>query len=268
MSKVPYQSAVGALMYAMLGTRPDIAFAVTKLSQFSQNPGPAHWKALKRVLRYLKGTLDYQLTYRGTSKSPRIDTFPTLTGYCDADWGSDIDDRRSVTGYAFILAGAAISWQAKKQPTVALSSVEAEYMSATQATKESIWWRSFLRELGFQFSKATSVDTRFAQSLNSRLTQLSNEPTLIHSDSLGGISLTKNSTYHSRTKHIDIQHHFVREQVECNNVLFEFVPTDLMIADVLTKPLGRDKHESFMSSLGISHESSRMSGSVKNGKSD
>ena len=100
MKHIPYQSAVGAIMYAMLGTRPDITFAVTTLSQFSSNPGSPHWIAVKRVLRYLHGTVDYKLVYGGSDgyKIP-----PTLIGYCDADWASNIDDRRSVTGYVFIL---------------------------------------------------------------------------------------------------------------------------------------------------------------------
>jgi transposase InsO family protein len=122
MEKIPYQSAVGAIMYAMLGTRPDIAFALTSLSQYSSNPGHPHWVALKRVLRYLQGTMGYKLTYGGNHL---LHVHPSLSGYCDADWASNNDDRRSITGYVFLLAGCAVSWQAKKQPTVALSSVEA-----------------------------------------------------------------------------------------------------------------------------------------------
>ena len=147
MSNIPYQSAVGAIMYAMLGTRPDIAFAITTLSQFSSNPGPKHWMAIKRLLRYLRGTLNYSLTYGNIGNHMT----PSLIGYCDSDWGSNVDDRRSITGYVFLLSGGAVSWQAKKQPTVALSSVEAEYMASTQATKEAIWWRTFLKELSSEY---------------------------------------------------------------------------------------------------------------------
>ncbi|MGH7239999.1 MAG: Ty1/Copia family ribonuclease HI, partial [Candidatus Saccharimonadales bacterium] len=136
MKNVPYQSAVGAIMYAMLGTRPDIAFAVTTLSQFTSNPGMPHWVALKRVLRYLNASANSKLVYSGCNG---YSAAPQLIGYCDADWASNVDDRRSTTGYVFMLAGGAISWKTKKQPTVALSSVEAEYMAATQATKEAIW---------------------------------------------------------------------------------------------------------------------------------
>jgi hypothetical protein len=225
MSNIPYQSAVGVIMYAMLGTRPDIAFAITTLSQFSSNPGPKHWMAIKRLLRYLRGTLNYTLTYGNIASHMT----PSLIGYCDSDWGSNVDDRRSITGYVFLLAGGAVSWQAKKQPTVALSSVEAEYMASTQATKEAIWWRTFLKELRVNTSSAT----------------------LIFSDSQGSIALGKNPEYHARTKHIDIQHHFIREHISNGNVTFQFITTDGMAADVLTKPLSREKHQRMLELIGI-----------------
>lgn len=241
MAKVPYQQAIGAIMYAMLGTRPDIAYAVTALSQFSHNPGHVHWTGVKRLLRYLRGTIDYKLTYSGSPTSPaNIRSFPTISGFCDADWGSDLNDRRSITGYVFTLAGGAISWQSKKQPTVALSSVEAEYMASTQATKEALWWRTFLKELGVS----------------------SNSPTQLFSDSQGSIALAKNPEYHSRTKHIDIQHHFVREHVENRNVHFDFIGTESMVADVLTKPLPRDSHNKFVRGMGITPGLPSPSGSV------
>ena len=145
-------------MYAMLGTRPDIAFAVTALSQFS-NPGQLHWAAVKRVLRYLRGTAGYQLTYgagHGGPSSDRTRSFD-LHAYCDSDWGTNPDDRRSVTGYVFMLGRGAVSWQAQKQSAVALSSVEAEYMASTQAVKEAMWWRTFLLELGLPANGATTV---------------------------------------------------------------------------------------------------------------
>ena len=182
-----YQSAVGAIMYAMLGTRPDIAYAVTALSQFNSNPGQSHWSAVKHVLRYLCGTIDHKLTYGPVTAEDFTSLSLPLHGYSDSDWGSDSDDRRSVTGYVFMLGGAAVSWQARKQTTVALSSVEAEYMAATQATKEAMWWRSVLVELGHRIDG----------------------PTVIHSDSQGSIALSKNPEHHARSKHIDIRHHFV-----------------------------------------------------------
>ena len=226
-----YQSAVGAIMYAMLGTRPDIAFAVTALSQFNSNPGQAHWIAVKHVMRYLRGTVDYQLTY-GASGTTAIS--PVVYGYSDSDWGSNTDDRRSVTGYVFLLGGGAVSWQARKQTTVALSSVEAEYMAATQSTKEAMWWRSTLSELGVDLEG----------------------PTVIHSDSQGSIALTKNPEHHARSKHIDIRHHFVREQVAVGTIAVDYVPTEEMVADVLTKALPRDKHHKLINMMGVHSPSS------------
>jgi hypothetical protein len=222
---IPYQSAIGAIMYCMLGTRPDIAFAITALSQYSSNYGAKHWTAVKHLLRYLQGTQDYKLSY-GLKKG---DGDPVLFGYCDSDWGNDIDDRRSYTGYAFILAGGAVSWQSKKQPTTALSSVEAEYMAATQATKEAIWWRTFLSELGLVIAGSTVLIT----------------------DSKGSIDLAKNPEHHARTKHIDIRHHFIREKVADGTVKMSFVGTEHMGADILTKPLAKTRHHSLLNLLGI-----------------
>jgi hypothetical protein len=224
-----YQSAVGAIMYAMLGTRPDIAFAVASLSQFSSNPGQPHWMAVKHVLRYLHGTIDYKLTYGTTRRANPCPQLPDFHGFCDSDWGADRDDRRSVTGYVFMLGGGAVSWQAKKQHTVALSSVEAEYMASTQATKEALWWRTFLSELGMPAGTTT----------------------VIHSDSQGSIALSKNPEHHARSKHIDIRHHFVREQIMAGTISLQYVPTEDMTADVLTKPLGRDRHSKLIRSMGV-----------------
>ena len=131
---VPYQNAVGSLVYAMIGTRADIAFAVGVVSQYMANPGPRHWVAVKRILRYLKGTMDDVLRYGGSYSNLQV------VGYCDADYAGDIDSRKSTTGYVFLLNGGAISWNSKKQPTVALSTTEAEYMAATHAAKEAIWF--------------------------------------------------------------------------------------------------------------------------------
>ena len=138
----PYQRAVGSLMYAMLGTRPDLAYSIGTLSQHSATPGNDHWAALQRVYRYLRGTSQLKLTFRGGSSST---TKPI--GYADADWASDINDRRSISGYTYIIGGGAICWPSKKQHSTALSSTEAEYMAACNATKEAVWLRSFLQEL-------------------------------------------------------------------------------------------------------------------------
>ena len=124
MRKVPYREAIGSLMYAAIGTRPDITYAVTALSQYLQSPGRAHWEQAKRVIRYLKGTRDYELVF-GSSGG--------VEGFTDANWGNDTDDRHSICGYVFTLNSGAISWSLKKQSVVALSSTEAEYIGITHA---------------------------------------------------------------------------------------------------------------------------------------
>ena len=219
-----YAAVVGMIMYAMLCTRPDLAFAITYLSQFASNPQPEHWIALKRVLRYLKGSSHWCLEYGGDDTS----SGHSLLGYGESDWGGNVD-RRSTTGYVFLLGGAAISWNSKKQRTVALSSTEAEYMASTHSTKEALWLRSALRELGL----------------------LKDGPTLIHGDNQGAIALGKNPEHHQRTKHIDIQYHFVREQIAAKNIVFNYIPTTLMLADILTKPLEKVRHHDLCKKLGL-----------------
>ena len=223
MKGVPYQSAVGSLMYAMLGTRPDIGYAVGAVSQFSSDPGRGHWTAVKRIFRYLKRTKDYALQFKGSAGA--------LIGYSDADWAGNPDDRRSTTGYAFIIAGGSVSWGSKKQSTVALSTTEAEYMAITQATKEGVWIRRLLMEIGFWGS--------------------AEQATIIYSDNQGCIALGKNPVYHARTKHIDIRHHFIREKIESHEVEVNFCRTEEMVADILTKALTKEKHDRCSRGLGL-----------------
>jgi hypothetical protein len=228
------QSAVGSLMYAMTCTRADIAFAVSTVSRFCSNYGTAHWVAVKRIMRYLKGTAHYRLQLGGGAQV-------LLSGYCDADWAGDLDERKSTTGYAFYIGDGLVSWNSKRQTTVALSTAEAEYMAATQATKEALWLKQLLNEIG--------------------LTQ--SQPVLIRSDNQGCIALTKNPAYHSRTKHIDIRHHFIRDSVEVGDIELQYCATNDMVADVLTKALARDKHDQHTDTLGVRHSKCSQSGSVE-----
>jgi hypothetical protein len=143
MQNIPYKAAVGSLMYAMVGTRPDLAFPVSMVSRFMSSmsrAGPSHWMAVKSIMRYLKGNLDLKLCLGGKDVS--------LRGYCDADWGGDANERRSTTRYVFFVGVGAVSWNCKKQPTIALSTTEAEYMATTQCTKEAIWLRKLMADVG------------------------------------------------------------------------------------------------------------------------
>ena len=187
MKNAPYQQAIGSLMYAALATRPDIMYSVSLLSRFMKDPGRVHWAAVKRVICYLKGTKNVKLTYGAIRTG--------FCGYADSDWGSQ-RDWHSISGYVYTLDGGAISWSSKKQAVVSLSSTEAEYVAATHAAKEALWYRQFFREVSRPLSK----------------------PVLIYSDNQGAIALTKDDRYHARTKHIDIRYHFIREAVERNRL--------------------------------------------------
>ena len=202
-----YQSAVGCLLYLSTGTRPDIAFAVGNVAKFSSDPTRKHWTAVKRILRYLKGTGEYGLLY---STSDQED----LHGFSDSDWAGDLEDRKSTSGYLFKLGGAPISWRSKKQTSVALSTAEAEYVALSSATQEVVW----LRQL---------------------TTDLRNGPTgatVLYEDNKSAICMSKNAQFHGRAKHIDIRHHFIQEKVCDGTVELKYCPT-CMIADILTKGL-------------------------------
>ena len=223
MKGVPYRSAVGALMYLIAGTRPDLAAAVGILSQFAADPCPTHWQALKRVLRYLQATSTYGLCFAGSSGGK-------LVGYSDADWAGDIESRRSTSGYVLMLNSGCISWRSKKQRTVALSSTEAEYMALSEATQEAVWLKAFMNEIG----EATG-----------------NDPLTVYEDNQGAIALAKNPEFHKRTKHIDIRYHFVREKVKDDQVALEYCPTQDMLADIMTKPIPTTQFCTLRTKLGI-----------------
>lgn len=223
MKLVPYQEAIGSIMYLAQCTRPDISFSVSNLSQFNKCPGMAHWKAVKRVLRYLKGTLNCKLKYDRNSKITK------LCGYTDADWGSSFIDSKSCTGYVFICQGGAVTWATKKQPTVALSTGEAEYMSVSAATQEALWLAQLKTEI---------LDDEMS-------------PLEIHCDNKAAVDLTEKGTFSPRAKHIAIRHHFIRDHVKKNNVKIVKITTDEMIADNLTKAVPIQKHQFCFREMGL-----------------
>ena len=218
-----FQQIVGSLQYAAGGTRPDIAYAVSSVAKFCNQPTELHLTAAKSVLRYLKQTRDLSLTY--VKNTPEA-----IIGYSDADWAGDVKDRRSTSGNVFLLGGAAITWASKKQSSVALSTVEAEYMSLSVATHEAIWLRQLQEELGMKDAG----------------------PTLIYEDNQGAISMAKNPVFHKRTKHIQIRYHFVREAVEDEVITLEYCRTSEMLADSFTKPLPHEQFERLRIGIGLS----------------
>ena len=152
-----------------------------------------------------------------------------MHGFVDADWASDVNDRKSTSGFVFMLGGAAISWSSKKQTSVALSSTEAEYIAAAHATKEVVWLRRLLTELSLDLSP----------------------PTILHVDNQSAIAIARNPEFHDRTKHIEVRHHFLRHKVEAEEICLEYISTEDQVADVLTKGLVREKHERFSGAMGV-----------------
>lgn len=240
MANVPYASLVGALMYAAIGTRPDIAFAVGALSRFLSNPGRHHWNEAKRVLSYLKGTSSYAIRYHSQESSVgRVIGYSRgvaiqpsgghIEGFSDSDWAGCVDTRRSTSGFIWMMNGGAVSWRSKLQSIVALSSTEAEYVGATPAVQEILWLRDLLHELKV----------------------IDDSPSILNMDNRGAVYLTRGAGDSNKTKHIDIRYHFIRSHVEQRRIKVQFVTTDEMTADILTKNLGRPKHDYFTMKLGI-----------------
>ena len=201
--KFQYCELVGSLLNLSVCTRPDIAQSVGVLARYMAKPAMEHWTAAKAVLRYISGTLGFGITFANSGTM--------VEGYCDADYAGDLDTRRSTTGFIFTFCGAAISWSSKLQPTVAASTTEAEYMAAAQAVKEALWLRKLAAELEVQFGTMK-----------------------IFSDNQGAIKLLKHPVASIRSKHIDVIHHFARERVARKEVHFEYISTELMVADCMT----------------------------------
>jgi hypothetical protein len=216
-----YRSMVGSLIY-VTNTRPDICYAVSTVARYMDSPQTPHLQAAKRILRYLQGTADFGLFF----SSDNSEQFHT---YTDADWGRDIDTRRSTSGILHKLGTASIFWTSKLQPTVSLSSTEAEYRVLTDASKDIIYFRKLLEEIGINIDQPTNILT----------------------DNQSSIKLVDNPVMHTRTKHIGIQAHFIREAAQAGHVQVTFTPTALQQADFLTKPLNFNKFCINRDSVGV-----------------
>ena len=226
-----YQTLIGSLMWAACMTRPDIALAVSRCSRYTNNPTPQHDAAAKKIVRYLAGTINLGLRY-GPNEDDN-DKDGDLIGFTDASYGDCMDTRRSTSGYVYKLWNGPISWSVKRQPTVAISTAEAEYIGQCNAGKEAIYLAGALHSLGYD-----EYDVQQVQ---------------LMADNQAAIKLSHNPVNHGRSKHIDIQWHFVRELVTERQLLdIRYVSTDSMVADGLTKPLSLDKFNQFVKTLGLS----------------
>jgi hypothetical protein len=214
-----YQQLLGKLNWLVRASRPDIAFVVQKLSQFSHDPGAKHMGGAQRLLRYLSGTRRYGIKYSSQYG---------LAGYTDSDFAAD-KSRKSTMGYIFMLAQGAITWSSKMQRSVSTSTAEAEYHALAYAGKEAVWIRNLLEQLG-----ATQ-----------------DQPTTIYGDNQGALALAKNPEFHARTKHIDVSAHYIRELAEDHVIKLEYKPTSEMLADCLTKPLKAAQHQENVKGIGI-----------------
>ena len=216
-----YRSIVGGLQY-LTRTRPNISFAVNKVCQFLSQPTEVHWEAVKRILRYVKGTLNTGLTFHKSSSVG-------ISIFTDADWAGCVDDRRSTGGFAVFVGPNLVSWSSKKQPTVSRSSTEAEYKALANGAAEAMWIESLLTEVGVSQQRVP----------------------ILWCDNLGATYLTANPVFHARTKHIEIDFHFVRERVAAGALEVKFISSGDQLADVFTKPATRQMLDCFSTNLNL-----------------
>ncbi|XP_042051541.1 secreted RxLR effector protein 161-like [Salvia splendens] len=216
MELVPYSNIVGNMMYMMICTRPDIAHAISTTSRYMAGFRRQHWSALRWCLRYLKGADKLGILFTragGAEKEP-------LVGFCDSDYAANLDTRRSQTGYVFTLFGSAVCWKSSLQNVAALSTTEAEYITLTSAVKESKWLMGLISDFGIK-----------------------QDGVAMHCDNNGAICLARHQMFHERSKHIDVRLHFIRDEVESGRVRVVKIDTAHNPADMLTKPLSKEKFE-------------------------
>jgi len=224
MKGIPYASAVGSIMYAMMCTRPDVSFALSMTSRYQANPGDGHWIAVKNILKYLRRTKDWFLVYGGDSEL-------SVRGYTDASFQTDRDDSKSQSGYVFVLNGGAVCWRSSKQSVTADSTTEAEYIAASEAAKEAIWIRQFMEGL--------------------RVVPSVEEPIPLFCDNSGAIFQAKEPKSSNKSRHVLRKAHMIRDYVEQKEIAICKVDTEANVADPLTKALAQSRHEGHVNSMGL-----------------
>ena len=221
-TNAPFRELIGSLQYLVLVSRPDIAVAVNYYSKFQEKPEEIHFKGLKRILRYLKGTIDHKLVYKVHENSN------CLVGYADASYGNDTKDRKSISGYIYKLFGNTVSWSTKKQSTISESSTEAELLALSHASKEGRWIKNLLNEIGINFGAFT-----------------------IYEDNIPCINIAEEPRSHQRCKHVDIKYMKVRELVQEKIIDLKYLSTTEQVADVMTKPLPLVTFQKHLNNLGV-----------------
>ncbi len=222
-----YQSAIGSLIYLATATRPDISYSVNQAAQAMKEPTKQDWIRVKRIMRYLQKTKKMKIVYRKDKEKE-----DEVIGYSDASYGEDRKDRKSTSGYLFMKAKAPIAWKSKKQPIVSLSSMEAEYIALTSATKEALW----LRKLEKEIERRKDDEEKVIR---------------IYEDNQSAIKTANDEIHNERSKHIDIRYHFIRERIKRKEIEVKYMKTDDMIADILTKGLDRMKIEKLTREMGL-----------------
>ena len=219
-----YRQLIGSLRY-LCNSRPDITYGVGLVSRFMKKPCKDHLLAAKRILRYVKGTLECGILFLAAKENSEIE----IVGYTDADWSGDVGDRKSTSGYMFMLGNAPISWCSKKQDVVALSSCEAEYISAAFGASQALWLGMLLEELNIKCSNVMKLRI----------------------DNKSAIDLAKHPIAHGRNKHIEVKYHFLRDQVNKNKLALEYCRTEEQCADMLTKALKPKRLEEMKNKIGM-----------------
>jgi hypothetical protein len=219
-----YQCALDSLIYPMLETHPDLGYTIAALSCHATNPGPDHQHALEQVFWYLRATSDKQLIFEQGTLSSLM-----LFGYTNMDWASNINNCKSISNYTFKLADATVSWSSKKQTSIALSSIEVEYISRAHTAKKAIWLRQLLSKLGLNTSS----------------------PTILHINNQSAIMIAKNLEFYNHTKHIDVHYHFLWQVVKDGMVELCYTPTRDQVANALTKGLPPTSFNKFQDVMGV-----------------